>query len=156
MTDNIQTIYFDSIIPELKGRDVKQVFQTLSTHVNQMIGASEEKLLENFTRNEKQGSSAIGDGVAITHMRLPRLTKPFVVFSKLSNDIDFKANDGAPVDLVCVLLSPEQEDIPHLQRLAKITRAFKNSKFCKNLRDAENVDAIRFCVENMNAYRVAA
>ena len=156
MTDNIQTIYFDSIIPELKATNVKQIFQTLSSHINRIIGTPEKNLLENFIQNERQESSAIGDGVAIVEMRLPRLTKPFVIFTKLSNDVDLKAIDDEPVDLICTILSPEHEDVPHLQRLAKITRAFKNSKFCRDLRESKTIDDIRFCVQKMNEQRAAA
>ena len=105
---------------------------------------------------EKQGSSGIGNGVAISHMRLPRLTRPMIIYSKLSHMVDFNANDGEPVDLMCLVLSPEFEGPKHLQRLAKVTRFFNDEHFCNQLRQASDKQDIRFILKEMNDRKLAA
>jgi PTS system nitrogen regulatory IIA component len=156
MTNEINVLHFDSIITELKATNVKQVFQTLSTHVSRLIGTPEKFILESLINSEKQENSGIGHGVAISHMRLPRLTRPMIVYAKLLSIVDFQSSDGEPVDLVCLILSPEFEGSKHLQRLAKVTRFFNDKNFCAELRAAEDKDDIRLTLKEMNNRKLAA
>lgn len=156
MTKEMTTLNFDSIITDLKATNVKQVFQKLSHHVHRLIGTPESTILETLISFEKEGTSGIGGGVAISHMRLPRLTHPMIIYAKSSNDINFQAHDGEFVDLICLVLSPEHEGVKHLQRLSKVTRFFNDKNFCDMLRHAEDKADIRQALKIMNHSRVAA
>lgn len=156
MTNNINELRFDSILPDLKVTSAKQVLQKLSEHTFCLIGTSEKTLLSSLLQQEQEESSGIGHGVAITHMRLPRLTKPFVVFTRLTHTIDFNAVDDAPVDLVCLVLSPEYEGTKHLQRLAKVSRFLSDKVFCNKLRAANSSEDIRMALQEVNNQKMAA
>lgn len=156
MTNEINKLHFDSIITELKSTSVKGVFQKLSVHVHRLIGTPEKLIFNYLIESEKTDNSGIGNGVAIAHMRLPRLTHPMIIYSKLSQSIDFKSNDGEPVDLVCLILSPEHEGAKHLQRLSKVTRFFNDRVFCNKLRQAKDKDDIRQALKDINNHRIAA
>ena len=156
MTNEMSTIHFDSIITELKATSVIQVFQNLSTHVSRLIGTPEKSILDALTNAEKEVNSGIGHGVAISHMRLPRLTRPMIIYAKLPNAVDFVSNYGDPVDFMCLVLSPEFEGAKHLQRLAKVTRFFNDINFCEQLREAKNKDDIYLILKEINARKLAA
>lgn len=156
MSNNIQELHFDSILPELKVTSSKQVFQKLSERTARLIGTSEKNLLDTFLAQEQKLSSGIGQGVAIPHMTLPRLTKPLVIFARLSRPVDFDAVDEEPVDLVCLVLSPSFEGPKHLRRLSRITRFFANSLFCDQLREAQDTDDIRLILKELNNRKLAA
>ena len=49
----------------------------------------------------------MGNGIAIPHGKLPKLGKLFGMFARLERPIDFEALDGQPVDLIFLLLAPE-------------------------------------------------
>ena len=156
MTDNIQEIHFDSIVFDLKAGNVKQIYQTLSRHINRLIGTPEKVLFDHLMDSEKEGTAGIGNGVAIPHMRLPRLTNPFIIFVKLAHEVDFKANDDLPVDMVCMVLSPEFEGPKHLARLSQVTRLFNQKEFCDRLRNAQDKDDVRQVVKDLNSRKIAA
>lgn len=156
MTNNIHELRFDSILPDLKVTSAKQVFQKLAKHAFRLIGTPEKKLLNNLLQQEQGESSGIGQGIAIVHMRLPRLTKPFVVFTKLTHTVDFDSIDGEPVDLVCLVLSPEYEGPKHLRRLAKVSRFFKDKQFCDSLRAAHSADDVSMILKEINNQKMAA
>ena len=151
-----RTLRFDSIIPEMKVTSSKQVIQKLSEHTSHLIGTPQRFLFETLSDQEHKQSSGIGQGVAIAHMRLPRLTRSMVVFSKLSRPIDFNAIDEQPVDLVCLVLSPEFEGPKHLSRLAKVSRFFSDKSFCDSLRDAKDAHDIRLILKEINSRKMAA
>ena len=56
--------------------------------------------------------------------------------------IDFDAVDELPVDLIFVLLAPEQAGADHLTALARISRLLRDQSVCKKLRGTDNPEAI--------------
>ena len=60
----------------------------------------------------------------------------------LQKGIDFDAYDGKEVDLVAVLISPEESGEDHLQALAAFSRILKNAEACKQLRQAKTAHEI--------------
>lgn len=156
MTNSFDKLEFDSIITDLKATSTKQVFQNLASHIHRLIGTPEDKIINELSAQEKSICSAIGHGVSVPHMRLPRLTRPLIIFAKLKNAVDFDANDNEWVDMVCLVLSPEYEGSKHLQRLSFVTRCFLNQSFCDDLRNAGDNEDIKFALKQMNAERLAA
>lgn len=156
MSNNIHALRFDSIISELKAANSKQVFQKLAKHVSTLTGTSEKSLLATLLGHEREQSSGIGNGVAIAHVKLPRLTKAAVIFARLPRGVDFAAIDDQPVDLVCLILSPAYDGPKHLRRLAKVTRYMTDTSFCDELRKAEDTDDIRLVLKEINERKLAA
>ena len=156
MTNNVQEIHFDTILLDVKAKNVNQVLQKLSEHVSNLIGIPEKNLFDNLTQREEQQNSCIGQGVAVADTKLPRLTRPMVIFSRLRKAINFQAIDGEPVDIVVLVLSPEFEEAKHLQRLATTTRFLCDIDICSSLRDAKNYETIRDIVKKVNTPKQAA
>lgn len=156
MTKNIQQMYFDTILPDLKATSAKQLYQTLSKHVSNLIGTSEKFVFSILMENEALDNSGIGNGVAIAHAKIPRLTRPMIVFTRSTTPINFKAIDGEPIDMVALVLSPEHEGSMHLQRLAMVTRFFNNKEARQMLRNLEGSDGIRLAVQDIYARKKVA
>lgn len=156
MAHNINQLRFDSILPDLKVTGRKQIFLHLSAHVEKLIGSPAENLSNALYDLEKEFSSGIGNGVAIPHTRLPRLTNPLVIFTRSTIPVDFKAADNIPVDLMCLVLSPNHDGASHLQLLAKVSRFFNDKYFCESLRHAQDIDDIKMILNDVNQRRIAA
>ena len=153
---NNNEMNIDIILPNLKASNAKQVFQKLSEHVCNMIGTPEKKLYNLLVKQEDSLNSGIGHGVAIAHAKLPRLTRPMIIYSKLEVPVHFDAADGELVDMIAVVLSPEFEGGTHLQRLAMATRFFSNKEARELLHDAEDFEEVRNVVKMINARKKAA
>ena len=156
MSNNIQDMFVDTIINDVKASSKKEVYKKLATHVATLIGTPEKFLLDIINKNEQQQNSAMGNGVAIAHAQLPRLTRPMIVLAKMSDGIDFMADDREPVDLITLVLSPEFEGPTHLQRIAMVARFFNDETARKNLREAENYEDIRSTIKQMNERKKVA
>jgi PTS system nitrogen regulatory IIA component len=92
---------------------------------------------------EALGSTGIGDGIAIPHVRNPILLHvehPFVALCLLQFPVDFHALDGQPVRALFVVVSP---NVPaHLQILARLGFVLRDEHLRTLLRDAASSDAI--------------
>ena len=96
---------------------------------------SERAILEILLQREKLGSTAVGNGVAIPHGKLPKLGRLFGLFARLERPIDFEALDGQPVDLIFLLLAPEAAGADHLKALARVARLLRDPEIARKLRE---------------------
>ena len=153
---NIDSMHIDTIVPSLKATNSKQVFKKLACHISNIIGTPEKKLYDLFVKQEDSLNSGIGHGVAIAHAKLPRLTRPIILYARLETSVHFDAADGELIDMVAIVLSPEFEGIKHLQRLAMVTRFFTNKETRETLHDAHDYEGIRHAVQIINERKKAA
>lgn len=76
---------------------------------------------------EGQGSSSVGDGIAIPHIRNPivlRVREPIVALCRLAQPVDFGARDGQPVRVLFTVVSPTVR--AHLHTLAQLAHALRD------------------------------
>ena len=97
-----------------------------------------EFLFEVLLARESLGSTAVGDGIAIPHVRNPVLlhVRPAVALCFLEKPIPFGALDGKPVDILFALVTPNSRS--HLSLLSKLSAALHDADFRAALkRDAK-------------------
>jgi len=156
MRNSVKDIQLDLVVPDLAAVNKKKVFQILAKQAAPFCGLDERDLFERLMEQEKQSGSGIGDGVAIAHLTPENLERPFVAFVKLEKPVAFQALDDEPVDLVCLVLSPEKDGPLHLQRLSRITRLMRHKALRRNLRSAQSESAIRSVMTDSAEWVIAA
>jgi PTS system nitrogen regulatory IIA component len=104
-----------------------------------VLKVDDDTVFSALLKREELGSTGVGNGVAIPHVRLEQVKKPFEIMARLKRPIDFDSIDGQPVDLVCLLLllSKEQEQA-QLNVLAAVARRLRTPEVLEQLRRAPN------------------
>lgn len=131
-----------AVVPALKVNNKKQVLQELAARAAELTGQNERAILEILLQREKLGSTAVGNGVAIPHGKLPKLGRLFGLFARLERPVDYEALDEQPVDLVFLLLAPEAAGADHLKALARVARVLRDPEVARKLRESRNAEAI--------------
>ncbi|AJE22404.1 MAG: PTS IIA-like nitrogen-regulatory protein PtsN [Pseudomonadales bacterium GWC1_66_9] len=108
----------------------------------EMPDLDQQTIFESLIAREKLGSTGFGNGIAIPHCRLPGCPAPISVLLRLEAPIDFDAIDGAPVDLLFVLLVPEAATDEHLQLLRQIASMLDRGEIRERLRQVESSEAL--------------
>jgi nitrogen PTS system EIIA component len=119
-----------------------QVLSLVAETAARRFGLDAGALLDALEAREQLGSTGVGYGVAVPHARLPGLDRTRAVFVSLERPVDFDAVDGAPVDILFALFSPEAAGPEHLQAFARIARLLRKSELRQQLRQARTVDAV--------------
>lgn len=135
-------ISLDSIFPNLKATSKKQILQELGKIAKEKINKPGYEIANVLMERERLGSTGVGHGVAIPHGRFPGLNQIFGVFAKLEKPVGYDALDDQPVDLVFLLLAPEEAGADHLKALAKVSRILRDKATCEKLRGTNSGDAI--------------
>src|SRR5262245_49767405 len=109
-----------------KGEAIKALIQALPLP----DGTDRELLLRIFLAREAAATTAIGNGIAIPHVRNPivlQVEQPVVTLCFLAAPVDFGALDGKPVRVLFSLICPTMRS--HLQMLARLSYALHDTKF---------------------------
>ncbi|MFT4613249.1 MAG: PTS system nitrogen regulatory IIA component [Bacteroidia bacterium] len=118
------------------GVSKKRLFEKLASVVcDDLPTLSYDDVLDHLIAREKLGSTGMGGGIAIPHCRVSNCAAPIGALLTLEEPIAFDAPDEQPVDLLFVLLVPEEAHQQHLDILAEIARLFSEEAFCRILRD---------------------
>ena len=134
-------LYTDSFLVNFNGTSKKQVLDELSKLAEKKLKINSRTLLENITKREKLGSTAVGNGVAIPHANVPNIEKCYVFVSTLVNGLDFNSTDDQLVDIVFLLIAPENNGSEHLQALAFISRLLRNKELTTKLRGCKSTES---------------
>jgi PTS system nitrogen regulatory IIA component len=132
----------NAIIPALKVTSKKQALQELAARAAVLSGQNERAIFEILVQREKLGSTAVGNGIAIPHGKMPNLAKLFGLFARLDRPIDFESLDGQAVDLIFLLLAPEGAGADHLKALARVARLLRDPSIAHKLRASHDADAM--------------
>lgn len=87
-------------------------------------------LFEVLLARESLGSTGIGNGVAIPHVRNPivlHIPRPIVALTFLDSPIDFQAIDHKPVRILFTIVSPSTK--AHLSLLSRLMFCLSNMEF---------------------------
>ncbi|ACK49141.1 PTS IIA-like nitrogen-regulatory protein PtsN [Methylocella silvestris BL2] len=132
----------EAIIPALKATGKKQALQELSDRAAELGGLSAREIYDALLQRERLGSTGAGDGIAIPHAKLAKAAGMLVIFARAPRPIDFEAIDGAPVDLIFLLIAPESAGADHLKALARLARMLREPAITTKLRAARDVNAL--------------
>lgn len=123
-----------AIIDDLKSSDKKGVLTEFAALIHKTFPKlPQEEILEILSNREQLGSTAVGNGVAIPHGKVPGLEKIAALFGRSKRGVDFQAHDEKLTHLFFVLLAPETAIGNHLQALARLSRLLKDEKIRERL-----------------------
>jgi PTS system nitrogen regulatory IIA component len=146
----------DAVIPALKAQTKKQLLQELAARAALQTRLPEKRIFETLIERERLGTTGVGQGIAIPHGRMADVTRITGVFARLEGGIDYEAVDSQPVDLVFMLLAPENAGADHLKALARVSRLLRNQATCEKLRAAGTAEAIYAILTDLSSSSQAA
>ncbi len=131
----------ECLLINFDGTSKKHVLDELSKLAEEKIKVNSRTLLENLTKREKLGSTAVGNGIAIPHANVNDINKPHVFVATLANGLDFNSADDQLVDIIFLLIAPENSGSQHLQALALISRILRNKELTSKLRGCKDSES---------------
>lgn len=131
-----------AVFNALRAGNKKQLLLEMSARAAGLADLHERQVFDVLLERERLGSTGVGGGVAIPHGKLPTLRRLHGVFARLVTPVEFEAIDERPVDLVFLLLAPEQAGADHLKALARVSRLLRDRATVEKLRATDSADAL--------------
>ena len=130
-----QFLSADAVL-ELREPDKGRVLKELARRSAAMLDMDQNVVLQAITKREDLGSTGLGNRIALPHARLSELERPFGLFALLKPPVHFDAIDEMAVDLVFLLLLPEQLPEGQLKAMACVARRLRDPVLAGKLRGA--------------------
>lgn len=138
----------EGILPALNAKSKKQALQELASKAAELTGLDSRDVFDTLLQRERLGSTGLGRGIAIPHVKFKSLDQIVCLFGRLVEPIEFESHDDAPVDLIFLLLAPEHASGDHLKALARISRLVREPATLDRLRSAQDVDELHNVLSN--------
>ena len=130
-----ESLKIGGVFYDVPGKNRQEVLKNVVELLPIPVEVDKKSLLEMFMIRESMETTAIGNGIALPHLRNPvvlNVDEPFVTLCFLKNAVDFNAPDRKPVSILFALVSPSIK--VHLLLLSRLSYGLQDSGFQKYLR----------------------
>ncbi len=113
----VEALRAGGVIEKVPGDDKRAVLAAMVSHLKLPKGVDRESLLQVLLAREQLGSTGIGEGIAIPHVRNPivlRVPKPMIALGLLDHPIEFGAVDRRPVHTLFLVITPTTRSHLHI------------------------------------------
>ena len=149
--DLCQTV--DTIV-DLSVHSKSALLHDLAHRAALVLKVDDDTVFSALLKREDLGSTGVGNGVALPHVRLEQVKKPFGIMARFKQPIDFDSIDGQPIDLVYLLLLSKEKEQAQLNVLAAVARRLRTPELLEQLRGAPNrVVLYNLMVGRIGVYR---
>ena len=96
-----------------------------------------EKYTQVVLKREEEGSTGIGEGIAIPHGKTDAVSKPGLSAMVINDGVEFDSLDGQPAKLLFLIAAPNTKDNVHLDVLSRLSTLLMDTEFRKSLMEAK-------------------
>ncbi len=134
----------DIMIMDLKATTKSEVIdEMVHNYYEHGIIDDEDLYKKDIIKREEEGSTGMGDGIAIPHAHDAAVKKPAVQFARSVAGVDYDSMDGQPAHLFFMITAPEGGDNTHLQALAALSQVLMNPDVVTALKAADTPDKVQ-------------
>ena len=131
-----------NIVLGLEVSSKKRMFEQAGLIFENNQGVARSLVFDSLFARERLGSTGLGQGVAIPHGRIKGLREAVAAFVRLATPVPFDAPDGKPVNLLFILLVPEQATEQHLQILSELAQMFSDRELREQLTQTQDAGGL--------------
>jgi PTS system nitrogen regulatory IIA component len=131
-----------NVLLDLQVSSKKRLFEQVGLLFENNHGIGRSLVFDSLFARERLGSTGLGQGVAIPHGRIKGLKDALGAFVRLAHAVPFDAPDAKPVQLLFVLLVPEQATEKHLQILSELAQMFSDRALRESMTLAADAAAL--------------
>ena len=102
--------------------------------------ADKEAYKAQVLKREEEGTTGIGEGIAIPHGKCEAVKAPGLAAMVLKDGVDYESLDGAPADLIFLIAAPNTKDNVHLDVLSRLSVLLMDEEFTQKLRNAKTTE----------------
>lgn len=132
----------ENVVLDVPATSKKRALEQVALLLENNQGLERAGVFDSLFARERLGSTGLGHGVAIPHGRIKNISKPSAAFVRLAQPVSFDAPDGEPVDLLLVIVVPEEATQQHLDILAEVARRLSEDSVIESLRRATQPSVI--------------
>ena len=113
-----------------------------------------EKYKQAVLKREEEGTTGIGEGIAIPHGKSDAVSKPGLSAMVVPNGVEFNSLDGQPAKLLFLIAAPNTKDNVHLDVLSRLSTLLMDSEFRSALLNAKSPKEFLACIDRAEKTKI--
>lgn len=113
-----------------------------------------DELLAKILDRERKSSTGFGYGVAVPHIKHPKIAKLTAGIGLSERGIDFESRDKLPVYTVVMLLTPADQPEDHLQAMETIFKNLSKETFRRAMRQTQSNEEVLTLLDDADHHRL--
>ena len=105
-------------------------------------------------KREEEGTTGIGEGIAIPHGKTDAVIKPGLSAMIIPDGVDFKSLDGSPAKLLFLIAAPNTKDNVHLDVLSRLSTLLMDTEFRTALYNAKSPKEFLQCIDKAESEKL--
>jgi Kef-type K+ transport system membrane component KefB/mannitol/fructose-specific phosphotransferase system IIA component (Ntr-type) len=130
------------LLPNLEARTAREAIHELSARAADLLNQEVSSIYDAVWQREQMMSTGLEHGIAVPHARLAGLKKPVVLIGRSDRGVDFNAADGRPARIICLLLTPLNDQGAQIQLLSAVARTFHDDDTRRRVAEARSATEI--------------
>lgn len=135
-----------------KEEAINQLIELMTTNGNIL---DKEKYKQVVLKREEEGSTGIGEGIAIPHGKTDAVTKPGLSAMVVPDGVEFNSLDGQPAKLLFLIAAPNTKDNVHLEVLSRLSTLLMDTEFRKALLNAKTPEEFLMCIDRAENVKIS-
>lgn len=121
---------------------IEDKFKLIEIMVDKTLGkglvVTREPILDKIREREELESTGVVEGIALPHARTEAVKDLLLVIAIVKEGLDFQSLDGKPVNIVFLIVAPEEAKKKYINVLARISRMCRQEEFRTALRESQS------------------
>ena len=135
-----------------KEEAINQLIELMTTNGNIL---DKEKYKQVVLKREEEGSTGIGEGIAIPHGKTDAVTKPGLSAMVVPDGVEFNSLDGQPAKLLFLIAAPNTKDNVQLDVLSRLSTLLMDTEFRKALLNAKTPEEFLMCIDRAENVKIS-
>lgn len=132
----------ESIFSQITCTSKKCALEKISHIAGEKLNIDPQILFNDLIAREKIGSTGVGSGIAIPHVKIDSALPATAIFIQCSSAIDYDAYDGNKVDILFAIFVPEDRCREYLAALSELSQKLLDKQFLRELRNAQTNEVL--------------
>lgn len=145
----------DTVILDLQSTGKPEVIEELIEKLYEAGKITDkEAFKKDILARESQGSTGIGEGIAIPHAKSSAVKVPALVFGRSTSGVEYESLDGQPVHLFFMIAASEGANQQHLDTLARLASMLMDTSFREQLLAANSEEELLHIINQKDTERL--
>lgn len=131
------------MIFDLKANDKMSAIEEIASKFFEKGYVKDKEDFKNgLIAREEEGSTALGESVAIPHTKNETVKEPAVLFARKIGGLDYEALDGEPTEIFFSIGAPAGENNLHVETLAELSKMIMKEGFIDDLKKCSSPEEV--------------
>lgn len=149
-------IFIDSVVPDISGHNKEAAVKDSASYIAESLNLPRNEILSILSSDDFILQSYIGSGITTPVLKLNGIETTKIFLGRFKPALSIRTPDDYPIDIMCVVAAPYNQNAFYLRKLARLSRVLKSENVANMIRSSGEPETIKNLIHNPHGWVLAA